>query len=57
MVAYLSFNNSQQIKTDIIEDQVDPEYNATHKLQLILEEEEFMNSELVIEVYDMSGIK
>ena len=41
----------------MIEDQVDPEYNTYEKLQLLLEEDEFINCELVMEVYDMSGVK
>lgn len=45
------------LKTQVIEDQSEPFYDFTEKFNLIIDENQFNNAELVLEVYDMSGIK
>ncbi len=56
-MAYLSFDAKQVVRSAVVEDQEAPDYNTSSRLSLVLEEEEFMNSELIVEVHDMSGLK
>ena len=54
---YLSFEPTQKLKTQVIEDQSEPFYNFAEKFNLLIDENQFINAELILEVYDMSGIK